>query len=118
MQDGVGTDIVHVSTNNVLYGKGIQETKGTSTNSTNAFTIDLATGNFFEIDLENNNANVTSMTFNGLASGKVSSWVIKFIQGSSWFWTLTYPTAVRWSAGYDHVMSTAIMLLILFQCSL
>ena len=107
LQDGAGADIVTVDTNNVLFGKGIQETKGTSTNSTNAITINLATGNFFEIDLQDNNANVTSMTFNGMAaSGKASSWIIKFIQGST-ARTLTYPAAVRWSAGYDHVMSTA-----------
>ncbi len=107
LQDGAGADIVTVNTNNVLYGKGVQETKGTSTNSTNAITINLATGNFFEIDLQDNNATVTSWTFSNMAaSGKASSWVIKFIQGST-ARALTYPAAVKWSAGHDHVMSTA-----------
>ena len=107
LQDGAGADIVTVDTNNVLFGKGIQETKGTSTNSSAAITIDLATGNFFEIDLENNNATVTSWTFSNMAgNNKVSSWIIKFTQGST-ARALTYPAAVKWSAGYDHVMSTA-----------
>ena len=76
LQDGAGADIVTVDTNNVLFGKGIQETKGTSTNSGAALSIDLATGNFFEIDLQNNNATVTSWTFSNMAaSGKVSSWI-------------------------------------------
>ena len=87
--------------------KGVSETKGTSTNATNAMSVDLATGNFFEIDLQNNNANLTSFTFsNPAASGKASSWVIKWIQGSS-ARTLTYPAAVKWSNGADHIMSTA-----------
>ena len=107
LQDGAGAAVVTVSTNNVLYSKGVQETKGTSTNATNAMSVDLATGNFFEIDLQNNNANLTSFIFsNPAASGKASSWVIKWIQGSS-ARTLTYPAAVKWSNGADHVMSTA-----------
>ena len=107
LQDGAGADIVTVDTNNVLFGKGIQETKGTSTNSAAAITIDLATGNFFEIDLQNNNATVTSWTFSNMAaSGKVSSWIIKFIQGST-ARALTYPAAVKWGGGFDHTMSTA-----------
>ena len=107
LQDGAGADIVTVDTNNVLFGKGIQETKGTSTNSAAALSIDLATGNFFEIDLENNNATVTSWTFSNMAaSGKVSSWIIKFIQGST-ARALTYPAAVKWGGGFDHTMSTA-----------
>lgn len=105
-QDGAGAAVVTVSTNNVLYSKGVQETKGTSTNATNAMSVDLATGNFFEIDLQNNNANLTSFTFsNPAATGKVSAWTIKWIQGST-ARTLTYPAAVKWSGGVDHVMST------------
>ena len=105
-QDGAGTAVATISTNSVHYSKGVSETKGTSTNSTSAMTIDLATGNFFEIDLNGNNANITSMTFsNPAAAGKASSWIIKWIQQSS-ARTLTYPAAVHWSGGVDHVMST------------
>ena len=107
LQDGAGADFVTVDTNNVLFGKGIQETKGTSTNSGAALSIDLATGNYFEIDLENNNATVTSWTFSNMAgNNKVSAWIIKFTQGST-ARALTYPAAVKWSGGFDHVMSTA-----------
>ena len=106
-QDGAGTAVATISTNNVLYSKGVQETVGTSTNSTNAMTVNLATGNFFTIDLQNNNATVSSMTFsNPAASGSVSAWTIKWIQGST-ARALTYPAAVKWGGGVDHVMSTA-----------
>jgi len=106
-QDGAGTAVATISTNHVHYSKGVSETKGTSTNATNAMSVDLATGNFFEIDLQNNNATVSSMTFsNPAAAGKASSWVIKWIQGST-ARALTYPASVHWSAGADHVMSTA-----------
>ena len=106
-QDGAGTAVATISTNNVLYSKGVQETVGTSTNSSNAMTVNLATGNFFTIDLQNNNATVSSMTFsNPAASGSVSAWTIKWIQGST-ARALTYPAAVKWGGGVDHVMSTA-----------
>ena len=106
LQDGAGAAVVTVSTNKVLYSKGVQETKGTSTNSGTAFTVDLATGNFFEIDLQGNSGTVTSMTFsNPAATGKASAWTIKFIQGST-ARALTYPTAIKWGGGVDHVMST------------
>ena len=106
-QDGAGTAVATISTNNVLYSKGVQETVGTSTNATNAMSVDLATGNFFTIDLQSNNATVSSMTFsNPAASGSVSAWTIKWIQGST-ARALTYPAAVKWGGGVDHVMSTA-----------
>ena len=106
-QDGAGTAVATISTNHVHYSKGVSETKGTSTNATNAMSVDLATGNFFEIDLQNNNATVSSMTFsNPAASGKASAWTIKWIQGST-ARALQYPNSVYWGGGIDHVMSTA-----------
>ena len=105
LQDGAGADIVTVDTNNVLFGKGIQETKGTSTNSGAALSIDLATGNFFEFTLTEN---VTGWTFSNLAaSGTASSWIIKITQHASSAKTITYPAAIKWAGGTDHVMSTS-----------
>ena len=104
MQDGAGTDIVTVSTNKVAYGKGISEEAVTVTQSSGTVTLDLAQGNFFEFTLTEN---VTGWTFSNLAtSGTASSWIIKITQHASSAKTVAYPTAVKWSGGTDHVMST------------
>ena len=106
-QDGAGTAVATISTNSVHYSKGVSETKGTGTVGNGSVTIDLATGNFFELNLDASNATITSWTFsNPAASGKASSWVMKFIQQGT-ARALTYPAAVKWSNGADHIMSTA-----------
>ena len=105
MQDGAGTDIVTVSTNKVAYGKGISEEAVTVSQSSGTVTLDLAQGNFFEFTLTEN---VTGWTFSNLASsGTASSWIIKITQHASSAKTVTYPAAVKWAGGTDHVMSTA-----------
>ena len=105
LQDGAGADIVTVSTNKVAYGKGISEEAVTVTQGSGTVTLDLAQGNFFEFTLTEN---VTGWTFSNLASsGTASSWIIKITQHASSAKTVAYPSAVKWSGGYDHVMSTA-----------
>ena len=105
MQDGAGTDIVTVSTNKVAYGKGISEEAVTVTQGSGTVTLDLAQGNFFEFTLTEN---VTGWTFSNLASsGTASSWIIKITQHASSAKTITYPAAIKWSGGTDHVMSTS-----------
>ena len=105
MQDGAGTDIVTVSTNKVAYGKGVSEEAVTVTQGSGTVTLDLAQGNFFEFTLTEN---VTGWTFSNLAtSGTASSWIIKITQHASSAKTIAYPAAIKWSGGYDHVMSTA-----------
>ena len=105
LQDGAGSDIVTVSTNKVAYGKGISEEAVTVTQGSGTVTLDLAQGNFFEFTLTEN---VTGWTFSNLASsGTASSWIIKITQHASSAKTVAYPSAVKWSGGYDHVMSTA-----------
>jgi len=104
LQDGAGADIVTVSTNKVAYGKGISEEAVTVTQGSGTVTLDLAQGNFFEFTLTEN---VTGWTFSNLASsGTASSWIIKITQHASSAKTVAYPAAVKWSGGYDHVMST------------
>ena len=104
LQDGAGSDIVTVSTNKVAYGKGISEEAVTVTQGSGTVTLDLAQGNFFEFTLTEN---VTGWTFSNLASsGTASSWIIKITQHASSAKTVAYPAAVKWSGGYDHVMST------------
>ena len=105
LQDGAGADIVTVSTNKVAYGKGISEEAVTVTQGSGTVTLDLAQGNFFEFTLTEN---VTGWTFsNPATSGTASSWIIKITQHASSAKTVAYPAAVKWSGGYDHVMSTA-----------
>ena len=104
LQDGAGADIVTVSTNKVAYGKGISEEAVTVTQGSGTVTLDLAQGNFFEFTLTEN---VTGWTFSNLASsGTASSCIIKITQHASSAKTVAYPAAVKWSGGYDHVMST------------
>ena len=104
LQDGAGADIVTVSTNKVAYGKGISEEAVTVTQGSGTVTLDLTQGNFFEFTLTEN---VTGWTFSNLASsGTASSWIIKITQHASSAKTVAYPAAVKWSGGYDHVMST------------
>ena len=105
LQDGAGADIVTVSTNKVAYGKGISEEAVTVTQGSGTVTLDLAQGNFFEFTLTEN---VTGWTFSNLASsGTASSWIIKITQHASSAKTVAYPSAIKWSCGFDHVMSTA-----------
>ena len=105
LQDGAGADIVTVSTNKVAYGKGISEEAVTVTQGSGTVTLDLAQGNFFEFTLTEN---VTGWTFSNLASsGTASSWIIKITQHASSAKTVAYPSAIKWSGGFDHVMSTA-----------
>ena len=106
LQDGAGADIVTVSTNKVAYGKGISEEAVTVTQGSGTVTLDLAQGNFFEFTLT---ANVTGWTFSNLAtSGTASSWIIKITQHASSAKTIDYTgtSAIKWSGGNDHVMST------------
>ena len=108
LQDGAGAAVVTVSTNNVLYSKGVQETApAANVASGTTIAVDLQTGNFFTADLQNASGTVVTWTVsNPAATGKASAWTIKFIQGST-ARALTYTSAFQWSGGVDHVMSTA-----------
>ena len=106
LQDGAGAAVVTVSTNNVLYSKGVQENAATASVSGTTIVCDLAAGNFFTADLQGASGTVTTFTFsNPAASGSVSAWTIKYIQGSS-ARALTYPSLIKWGGGTDNVMTT------------
>ena len=105
-QDGAGTAVATISTNEILYSKGVQENAATASVSGTTIVCDLAAGNFFTADLQGASGTVTTFTFsNPAASGSVSAWTIKYIQGST-ARALTYPASVKWGGGVDHVMST------------
>ncbi len=106
-QDGAGTAVATISTNEWLYSKGVQENATNAGVSGTTITCDLAAGNFFTADLQGASGTVTTFTFsNPAASGSVSAWTIKYIQGST-ARALTYPSSIHWGGGTDHVMSVA-----------
>ena len=50
-----------------------------------AITVDLDTGNFFEVDLQSSNADITTFTISNpnQTTGQISSFVLKITQGST-----------------------------------
>ena len=109
-QDGAGTAVATISTNNILYSKGVRENTTTATVTNGSVVVDLNAGSFFTADLVGSNAAITTFTFsNPAASGTVSAWTIKFIQDTSntAAKTFTYPSSIHWGGGTDHVMSVA-----------
>ena len=75
------TDSGVTTAGRVIYGKGVNETKGTASQSGGVVTIDLATGTFFEHEITQA---VTNWKILHLpASGTISAWVVKIAQPSS-----------------------------------
>ena len=78
----------------VSFDNGTIDESTTITSSSNAATLNLRDGNSFLHDLTEN---VTYTFSNPAASGKVSMFVLKIIQGSS-ARTITWPASVDWAA--------------------
>ena len=78
----------------VSFDNGTIEESTTITSSSNAATLNLRDGNSFLHDLTEN---VTYTFSNPAASGKVSMFTLKVIQGSS-ARVITWPTSVDWAA--------------------
>ena len=57
--------------------------KGTGAATNGAITVDLDTGNFFEVDLEGSTTNVSAITVSNASATHVSSFVLKITQGST-----------------------------------
>ena len=113
------TDSAVTTAGRIIYGKGVNETKGTSSQAGAVVTIDLATGTFFDVTL---NAAVTSWKVLHLpAANTVACWVVKLTNHSSAVtnaWTgnaastydngsafATTTPAFHWNGGTDHVLS-------------
>ena len=74
----------------IIYGKGVNETKGAASPAGAVVTIDLATGTFFEHAID---VAVTSWKILHLpASGTIAAWVVKISQPS----TKIAATAITW----------------------
>ena len=113
------TDSAVTTAGRIIYGKGVNETKGTSSQAGAVVTIDLATGTFFDVTI---NAAVTSWKILHLpATNTVAGWVLKLTNHSSAVtntWTgaatSTYDDGdsfevctpvFHWHAGTDHVLT-------------
>ena len=102
---GVATD----SPNTALEVNGVTTFSGgtvgeltTITSSSNAATLDLRDGDNFLHDLTEN---VTYTFSNPAASGSVSAFTLKVIQGAT-ARTITWPTSVDWAGGTAPTLST------------
>ena len=62
----------------------ITEKEGTGTVSGTTITVDLATGNFFEIDLASATGSIGTITVNNAAASGISTFVLKLKQGSTY----------------------------------
>ena len=113
------TDSAVTTAGRIIYGKGVNETKGTSSQAGAVVTIDLATGTFFDVTI---NAAVTTWKILHLpAANTVAAWVLKLTNHSSAVtntWTgaatSTYDDGdsfevclpvFHWAGGTDHVIT-------------
>ena len=113
------TDSGVTTAGRIIYGKGVNETKGTSSQASAVVTLDLATGTFFDVTI---NAAVTTWKILHLpATNTVAGWVLKLTNHSSAVantWTgdaaSTYDNGsafvvcdpvFHWSGGTDHVLT-------------
>ena len=113
------TDSGVTTAGRIIYGKGVNETKGTSSQASAVVTLDLATGTFFDITI---NAAVTTWKILHLpAANTVAGWVLKLTNHSTAVantWTgdaaSTYDTGsafavclpvFHWAGGTDHVLT-------------
>ena len=75
------TDSAVTTAGRIIYGKGVNETKGTSSQASAVVTLDLATGTFFDVTI---NAAVTTWKILHLpAANTVAGWVLKLTNHSS-----------------------------------
>ena len=113
------TDSGVTTAGRIIYGKGVNETKGTSSQASAEVTLDLATGTFFDVTI---NAAVTTWKILHLpATNTVAGWVLKLTNHSSAVantWTgaatSTYDDGdsfevclpvFHWAGGTDHVIT-------------
>ena len=113
------TDSAVTTAGRIIYGKGVNETKGTSSQASAVVTLDLATGTFFDVTI---NAAVTTWKILHLpATNTIAGWVLKLTNHSSAVantWTgaatSTYDDGdsfevclpvFHWAGGTDHIIT-------------
>ena len=115
------TDSGVTTAGRIIYGKGVNETKGTSSQASAVVTLDLATGTFFDVTI---NAAVTTWKILHLpATNTVACWVLKLTNHSSAVantWTgdaastfdngsafAVCTPVFHWAGGTDHVITAS-----------
>ena len=115
------TDSGVTTAGRIIYGKGVNETKGTSSQASAVVTLDLATGTFFDVTI---NAAVTTWKILHLpATNTIAGWVLKLTNHSSAVantWTgaatSTYDDGdsfevclpvFHWAGGTDHIITAS-----------
>ena len=113
------TDSAVTTAGRIIYGKGVNETKGTSSQASAVVTLDLATGTFFDVTI---NAAVTTWKILHLpATNIVAAWVLKLTNHSTAVantWTgdaastfdngsafAVCTPVFHWAEGTDHVIT-------------
>ena len=113
------TDSGVTTAGRIIYGKGVNETKGTATQASAVVTLDLATGTFFDVTISE--AVTTWKILHLPAANTVAAWVLKLTNHSTAAantWTghasSTYDNGsafvvcdpvFHWSGGTDHVIT-------------
>jgi len=113
------TDSGVTTAGRIIYGKGVNETKGTSSQASAVVTLDLATGTFFDVTI---NAAVTTWKILHLpATNTIAGWVLKLTNHSTAVantWTgeaastfdngSTFAVCTpvfHWAGGTDHIIT-------------
>ena len=113
------TDSGVTTAGRIIYGKGVNETKGTSSQASAVVTLDLATGTFFDVTI---NAAVTTWKILHLpATNTIAGWVLKLTNHSTAVantWTgdaastfdngsafAVCTPVFHWAGGTDHVIT-------------
>ena len=113
------TDSSVTTAGRIIYGKGVNETKGTSSQASAVVTLDLATGTFFDVTI---NAAVTTWKILHLpAANTAAGWVLKLTNHSTAVantWTgdaastfdngsafAVCTPVFHWAGGTDHIIT-------------
>jgi len=103
-----GAGLFGAANGHISFEKGITEKIGTATVATTVVTVNLSTGNFFEVDLEALTGNVATLTIQNTdtTSSQVSSFIMKITQGTTtttrnfaWASIVSNGTNIDWSGG-------------------
>ena len=83
--------------------QGGQETVFTDTSNTGAVTLNLSSGNVFNLTLTGN----VTFTFSGATAGKACSFTTYLKQDATGSRVVTWPGSVNWAGGAAPALSTA-----------
>ena len=113
------TDSGVTTAGRIIYGKGVNETKGTSSQASAVVTLDLATGTFFDVTISE--AVTTWKILHLPAANTVAGWVLKLTNHSTAVantWTgdaastfdngsafAVCTPVFHWAGGTDHVIT-------------